>query len=130
MRPKPNFVLYGLQRNRCTLCLTMSALGSMAPGASLKLDEPPPGRLSLKTGPSPRAAVAVGLGIVENQFQCRVIWLAPLLAVMCVLKWEESLPGRSLRVSGSAHSTRDGASSRASHAVSERDGWIGALGRK
>ena len=78
-------------------------------------------------------ALVVGtlsLPTVENQFQCRVIWLAPLLAVMCVLKWEESLPGRSFRVSGSAHSTRDGASSRASHAVSEPDGWIGALGRK
>lgn len=33
---------------------------------------------------------ALLLPTVENKFQCRVIWLAPLLAAMCVMKWQES----------------------------------------
>jgi hypothetical protein len=39
------------------------------------------------------AAVTGALSMVEGRFECRVIWLVPLLAGMCVLEWLENRPG-------------------------------------
>jgi hypothetical protein len=33
------------------------------------------------------AAVTGTLSMVEERFECRVIWLVPLLAGMCILDW-------------------------------------------
>jgi hypothetical protein len=39
------------------------------------------------------AAVTGALSMVEGRFECRVIWLVPLMAGMCVLEWLENRPG-------------------------------------